>query len=373
MNDLALARLGEHLASLGVRAALLSHPNTITWLTGYSGDIQTGPSPFQGVGSLAWWREGEVALIVDEWEAEGAEATGAAVRTYVGYSIDEPLAGAQNQGAALKALLAESGAPEGSLGVEIHSLPFSLHAVLETAYPGTGVLPLDEGLPVLRAIKSDREIDKLRAVLALCDQAQAGVRDRLAVGASELEIWGAMKADLEVAAGTRVPILADLVGGVRTADIGGPPLDYALQAGDPVIFDVVPRLEGYWGDNAATYFVGEPAEELSKAYTVVAEALRRGIEAVKPGLAAGELDGLLRAAISDAGYEVYPHHSGHGLGTSYHEEPRIVPYNDLKLEPGMVLALEPGVYLPDVGGLRLEHAVLVNRDGCEVLTRHLEL
>ncbi len=94
---------------------------------------------------------------------------------------------------------------------------------------------------------------------------------------------------------------------------------------------------------------------------------------MKPGVAAGELDGLLRAAISDAGYEVYPHHSGHGLGTSYHEEPRIVPYNDLKLEPGMVLALEPGVYLPDVGGLRLEHAVLVNRDGCEVLTRHLEL
>jgi Xaa-Pro aminopeptidase len=255
--------------------------------------------------------------------------------------------------------------------VELNYLPAALAPVIHETLAQATLQPLDGRLDPLRAVKTAEEIEKIRAALRLCDIAQADIRDHAKPGLSELELWGAMKARLEVAANSRLPILADLVAGPRTADIGGPPLDYILQPGDALIFDVVPRLDGYWGDNAATYFVGEPSAQLAKAYAVVHDTLRQGLELVRPGLRAGDLDNALREAIRSAGYEPYPHHTGHGLGVAYHEEPRIVPYNDMLLEAGMVIAIEPGIYLPGVGGVRLEHALLVTATGCEVLTQHL--
>jgi Xaa-Pro aminopeptidase len=144
-----------------------------------------------------------------------------------------------------------------------------------------------------------------------------------------------------------------------------------LREGDPVMADIVPRLDGYWGDICGGHFVGAPSREMAAIWGVVRDTLRRGTDAVRPGMVAKDLDALMRNAIRDAGYEPYPHHSGHGLGTSYHEEPRIVPYNERVLEPGMVFTLEPGIYLPNVGGVRLEDVLLVTADGYEVLTQHL--
>ncbi len=365
-----LGRLKETLRQRGIGAALITSPSTVTWLTGYAPPIETGPNPFEGGPAVGWWQEGQLTLVLSDAEAPAAQAQGVEVRAYTAYSLDEPMAGAERQGRALRQLLADQ-APSGAIAAELDFLPASLAAVFHDALPGHQVERLDGAFERLKAVKSAAEVAKIRAVLRLCDQAQALMRANLVAGATELGLWAAMRAGLEEAAGGRVPILADLVGGKRTADIGGPPGAYALKPGDALIFDVVPRLDGYWGDNAATYFVGTPAPELVKAYGVVRAALRRAVDAVRPGLKASDLDALLRDAIRAPGYPPYPHHSGHGMGTTYHEAPRIVPSNDLPLEPGMVIALEPGVYLAGVGGIRLEEAVLVTADGCEVLTRHL--
>jgi Xaa-Pro aminopeptidase len=371
MDAFNLDRFNENLQSHNLRAALLSNPATITWLTGYAPPIQTGPNPFEGGPALGWWQGSELVLILSDAEASAAAAVGAKAYDYLSYSIDEPMSGAKHQAAVLRKVLGSAGPLKGEVGVELNFLPANFKAVIDEALPAVTIQPLDGAFDLLRAVKSADEINKIRDSLQLCDLAQSFVASQAKPGMSEIEVWGTLKARLEVEAGTRLPILADFVAGQRTAEIGGLPGDYILSSGDPIIADIVPRLNGYWGDNAGTYFLGEPSAELKKMYRSVRAALQMGVEKVRPGVRASELDRMLRAQMEAESYPVYPHHSGHGLGASFHEEPRIVPYNELILEPGMVMAIEPGVYIPGVGGVRLEDVVLVTKDGCELLTNHL--
>jgi Xaa-Pro aminopeptidase len=371
MNQHALERLGNWMKGQDLAAILLSNPFNVTWLTGYAPPIQTGLSPFEGGPALFWLRGDRLVMLTSDMESGSARTSGSEVQDYIAYTIEAPIAGFHNQAVALRALLEPNKALSGKVGVEFDFLPAPFGEVLKDALPNASLLAIDGRIDPLRAVKSADEIELIRSALKLCDSAQREVRKQLNPGISEIELWNAVKAHLEGLVASRLPVLADLVAGSRTAEIGGLPGGYKLQNGDPVIVDVVPRLAGYWGDNAGTHFVGQPAEALARVFRLVRETLQLGVSAVRPGLRACDLDGMLRDAIRKEGYPVYPHHSGHGIGTSYHEEPRIVPYNTAALEPGMVIALEPGVYLPEIGGVRLEDVVLVTEDGCELLTFHL--
>jgi Xaa-Pro dipeptidase len=370
MQQPNLSRLSEHLRHRGASAALLASPWTITWLTGYAPPIQTGPNPFDGGPALGWWTEDGLTLICQDAEAGAARETGANVVEYAGYTIDTPLHVVERQAAALREVIA--GGPQlRTVAVEQRFLTAPLLLQAQEALPSARWLPIDKDVERLRAVKTGDEIARVRAALAVCDRSQEVVKSLLRPGISEIELWGQTKARLEAEAGGRLPIMADLVGGARTGDIGGLPGDYVLVERDPLMADIVPRVNGYWGDICGIHFVGEPAPEMAKIWAGARDALRRGVDAVKPGVVAKDLDALMRSVIADLGYEIYPHHSGHGIGASWHEEPRIVPYNDMALVPGMIIALEPGIYLPGVGGVRLEDVVLVTSDGCELLTRHL--
>jgi Xaa-Pro aminopeptidase len=372
MHPHNLERFTELLSSRGLVAALLTDPATITWLTGYAPPIETGPSPFEGTSVLGWWHADDLHLIVSDMETAAAqEVSPSSVRSYQSSTIEAPLAGAANQAGALLEALKQAGPKIGKVGVEWHFLTGPLIDALRHALPSIDFVPLDGAFAGLRAVKSPEELTKIRTALGLCDAAQRFMQRELQPGKTELELWASTRAHVEGLAGGRLPILADLVAGARTAEIGGPPSAYRLQPGDPLILDFVPRVQGYWGDNAATFFAGQPSSEMEKAYRVVRQALQRAVEAARPGIVAGELDALVRQAVRAEGYEPYPHHTGHGMGASYHEEPRIVPYSDRRLETGMVVALEPGIYLPGVGGVRLEDVVLITAGGNEVLTTHL--
>ena len=372
MHTENIIKFAEYLRSQGLQAALLANPFNLTWLTGYASPIQTGPSPFEGGPALGWFLNGELTLLVSDGEAGPAGVSGASLLSYAGYTVDEPLACPHRMADAFGEMLKPYAGLKGQVGVEMAQLPAALFVKLQAALPQATLVDLDLSLDPLRAVKTAQEIEKIRAALHLADLAQFEIRKHLQPGISELELWTLVKSRVELQAGCRVPVLADLVAGVRTGDIGGLPSGYALQRSDPVLLDFVPRLAGYWGDNCNSYFVGKAPRELEKIYHIVRGALQAGAESIRPGVRANELDGLVRNVIRQAGYEPYPHHTGHGLGASFHDEPRIVPYNTKPLTSGMVLVLEPGIYLPGIGGVRLEDAFLVTEGGCELLTTHLQ-
>jgi Xaa-Pro aminopeptidase len=163
-------------------------------------------------------------------------------------------------------------------------------------------------------------------------------------------------------------VLADFVTGPRTADAGGPPSLRRVEAVDLLIVDLVPRVGAYWGDSCATVALGEPPAHVRDAHSAALEALETAKAMIRPGARAGDIDRAARSLIESAGGS-YPHHTGHGLGLTVHEEPRIVPGSESVLEAGMVVALEPGAYKDD-WGVRVEQIMVVTEDGYEVLSGH---
>ena len=244
-----------------------------------------------------------------------------------------------------------------TVATERGALPASLAAGLTTVEVGAQ-------LARARAVKDEDEIALLRAALELCDAGQRAAREHARPGMTELELWALVRAAIEREAGERIPVLADLVAGPRTAEVGGPPGESGARRRRPRA--VRPRSAPRWLLGRLVLDVrggradGRRARSRHRAAT---DALARAIEAVRPGAVAGDIDALARPGLD------YPHHTGHGLGTTYHEEPRIVPGSTVVLEPGMVIALEPGSY-GDGEGVRVEQIVLVTSDGCEVMSGH---
>ena len=160
-----------------------------------------------------------------------------------------------------------------------------------------------------------------------------------------------------------------VVAGPNGADPHAGPSDRPLQPGDLVTIDCGAVHKGYTADITRTFAIGQVEEQLAEIYEVVRQANAAGRAAVRPGVAAQEIDRAARAVIENAGYgQYFTHRTGHGLGIETHEPPYMVEGNELRLEPGMVFTVEPGVYVPGLGGVRIEDDMVVTAEGGESLT-----
>ena len=370
-------RTHELLQQKGIHRALFTNICSVKWLTGFAPAVQLGPNYFAGAPPLVWYESGHFTVVVQEGQAGSishlATLDDCDLLTYAGYTIEQPIHGAERLRETLVPLLRKSDGP-GAIGVEEQDTTLLLSQLLDhTLIHRAPLTPIDRWLVPLRAVKSAEEIQKLRDNFALTDIGHAAARRAIQGGAGkrEIDVWTEIHSAIQQAAGQRVPLGNDCVVGYRSPNnIGGWPGDLVIREQDNVIVDLSTVLHGYWSDSCATYYAGEPTAEQRKLHKTCEQALDYAISLIKPGAVAKEIDQNVRQFMRDAGYAVYPHHTGHGVGVTGHEEPRIVPYNEWVLAPNMVILLEPGAYFPGEYGARLEDAVLVTADGAEVLTKH---
>ncbi|MDQ7028276.1 MAG: Xaa-Pro peptidase family protein [Ardenticatenia bacterium] len=270
---------------------------------------------------------------------------------------------------ALEQLVAEAGLARAVWGVEYHNAYYGEVMALRQAAPHAQFRPAEAVLTRLRLIKDETEIEALREAARVTGQIVQETLDALRPGLTERAVASHIQS-LLLARGSDGAAFSPLVAsGPNAADPHALPGDRVLSSGDVIIVDLGATVRGYHGDITRCAALRPVASEIRRIYDVVRRAAEAGRAAVRPGARAGEVDRAARRVIDEAGYGAYfIHRTGHGLGLQVHEPPYIHAENDETLEPGMVFTVEPGIYLPGLGGVRVEDVVVVNERGHEVLT-----
>ncbi|MCL4516355.1 MAG: aminopeptidase P family protein [Firmicutes bacterium] len=234
---------------------------------------------------------------------------------------------------------------------------------------GVSLEPREGVVEKIRMVKGQEEQNTLRRAVEIADQAFKQILKKIIPGVTEREIALELEFIMKRAGAEKLGFDTILASGPRGALPHGVASDRVIAAGDLVTMDFGCFYKGYTSDMTRTVAVGQAADKQKEIYSIVLEAQLAGLGAVRAGMRGSEVDAVARRVIADAGYgEYFGHGLGHGVGLEIHEAPRLAPSDDTLLAPGMVVTVEPGIYIPDWGGVRIEDMVVVTDDGCEVLT-----
>jgi len=261
-----------------------------------------------------------------------------------------------------------------AVGFEPTSFTVDGHAYLSQAW-GQSLVPVRGIVEQLRTVKDDEE---LRLIRTGCELAEHGMRvevDRSVPGVTEVEIMARGNAAMLEMAAQRFPELqitsgSRPVSGEKSVLPHSIPSGRRLQSGDVVIHGTGCTVEGYYSEDERTIFVGAPTAEQRRLFDVMVRAQQAAIDAIRPGVRCKEIDRAARQVIEAGGYgPQFTHRTGHGIGIDIHEAPYFSAGDETVLQPGMVMSVEPGIYVEGVGGFRHSDTIIVTEDGCDVLTR----
>jgi Xaa-Pro aminopeptidase len=257
------------------------------------------------------------------------------------------------------------------IGFESTSLTFSFHQSISEKLPNDAqLIPLEDEIKNLRAVKDAQELALTRNAIDIPSKALLHVMETLKEGHVEstiaLEMEFFMKHHGSEATGFDIIVAS----GKRSALPHGRASSKRIEKGDFILIDFGSRFMGYHSDQTRTFVCSKASPEQEKIYRIVKEAHDKAIETVQPGIPIHEVDDAARNYIRDSGYgEYFGHGTGHGIGLAVHEDPAVNKENKDLVQEGMVFTIEPGIYIPDWGGVRIEDMILVTSKGAEVLTR----
>lgn len=256
------------------------------------------------------------------------------------------------------------------IGIESQHITYALYADLATKLAQTELVPLDNEIRAVRVKKDSSEIKLMRKAIALAEQALLNNLVRIKPGIAENQLAQEIEFEMRRLGAESLAFETIVASGYRGALPHGRASEKRLKKGDLIVIDFGARFNGYHSDETCTLCLGNPTPEQRKIYSIVKKAHDRAISSIKPGVAFQETDRAARQYIEKQGYgSRFGHGLGHGVGLAVHEEPRVSFDSPGVIETGMVFTVEPGIYVPEWGGVRIEDMVLVTPDGCEVLTQ----
>lgn len=219
------------------------------------------------------------------------------------------------------------------------------------------------------SVKDAKEIEATRKACAISSQVAGEIPDMLSEGVSEKEVAARMDSRMRELGGTGNAFDTIAAFGAYSSQPHHMPCDYRLRKGDTALFDFGTKYDRYCSDMTRTVFLGRPPEVLERAYDIVLEAQQAGIAEYRAGAKANAADLAARKIIDESEFEgKFIHSFGHGIGQDVHQHISVSPRSEQVLKAGNIVSAEPGVYIPGVGGIRIEDTVLITEDGCEVLT-----
>ena len=258
---------------------------------------------------------------------------------------------------------------EGRVGFEDDHLAVrSFGKLKEKLADGTEAVPAGGLVERLRRVKDEGELATIAAASELADEVWRWSLERGLAGRSEREVARAAEARIrELGGDPSFPAI--VAAGPNGALPHAEPGEREIGRGELVVFDMGAKLDGYCSDGTRTYATGDPGEVGREVYAVVLAAQLASLGAVKAGAKGEDVDAVARKLIDEAGYgKHFGHGLGHGVGLEVHEGPRLSPRSDDLLEPNEVVTVEPGIYLPGLGGVRIEDLAIVREDGVDLLT-----
>lgn len=334
------------LDAAGVDALLVTNLTNVRYLTGFSGSN----------GQVLVWGDGVTFFSDGRYAARAASLVqGADIEIY-------PTRLADN----LAPLLKKTGLNK--VGVEAVTMTLAEKDDLAGRVEGVSLVPTQGVVEDLRRTKDADEVALIREAVNISDHAFTWILEKLVPGTTERDIELQLEVFMRENGADEVSFKPIVGSGPLSAHIHHTASDRAFDKGDLVLLDFGSRKDGYCSDMTRTVVLGPATDEQEEIYELVLASHLAGIEAVAPGAGGKAVDAAAREVIEKAGHgERFAHGLGHGVGIDIHEAPRFAKISDDELRVGDVVTVEPGVYLPDWGGIRIEDCVLVTEDGHEVL------